>query len=109
MRKVWKRSRSIKEAIVKIKPLRDNVLVKQTEAQDKSKGGIFIPDQAKEKPSEGKVVAVGVGLMEDGKIRPMTVKVGDEVIYNEYDGKKVMEDSVEFMLVSERSIIAIRT
>ena len=78
---------------MKIRPLQDRVIVKRVEEEEKSKGGIIIPDTAKEKPMEGKVTAVGKGkLLEDGKIHPLDVKAGDRVLFAKYAGTEVKID-----------------
>ncbi len=75
---------------MKIRPLQDRVIVKRVEEEEKTKGGIIIPDTAKEKPMEGKVIAVGKGkLLEDGKIHPLDVKAGDRVLFGKYAGTEV--------------------
>jgi chaperonin GroES len=93
---------------VKIRPLGDRVLIKTEEAKETMKGGIIIPDSAKEKPQEGAVVAAGPGkILEDGKIRPMSVKKGDKVIYSKYAGSEVKLDGEEFLLMREDDILGI--
>ena len=75
---------------MKIRPLQDRILVKRIEEEAKSKGGIIIPDTAKEKPSEGKVVSVGKGkVLDDGKLHPLEIKKGDRVLFNKYSGTEV--------------------
>ncbi len=92
-----------------IKPLGDRVLVQRLEeAEEKTAGGIIIPDTAKEKPQRGKVVAVGPGRMnEDGKLLPMNVKVGDEVLFGKYSGSDVKIDGVEYLIIKEDEIYGI--
>ena len=91
---------------MKIKPLGDRVLVKPLEQDEVSKGGIIIPDSAKEKPQEGKVVAVGPGKKtDDGKLLPMNVKKGDLVLMPKYGGTEVKIDDVEFQIVREDDIL----
>lgn len=91
-----------------IKPLHDNVLIKRTEVEEKTRGGIIIPDSAKEKPVEGKVVAVGKGrARDDGKIRPPDVKPGDRVLFGKYAGTEVEIGGVEHLLVREDDILAV--
>lgn len=93
---------------VKIRPLGDRVLIKTEEAKETMKGGIIIPDSAKEKPQEGTVVAAGPGkTLEDGKIRAMSVKKGDKVIYSKYAGTEVKLDGEEYLLMREDDILGI--
>ncbi|MBI4665829.1 MAG: co-chaperone GroES [Nitrospinae bacterium] len=93
---------------VNIRPLNDRVLIKQAEAKETMKGGIIIPDSAKEKPQEGSVVAVGPGKsLEDGKIRPMSVKKGDKVIYSKYAGTEIKLDGEEYLLMREDDILGV--
>jgi len=91
-----------------LRPLRDKVVVKPSEGEDKSAGGIFIPDTAKKKPQEGKVIAVGSGkLLEDGTVRPLTVKVGDTVIYSKYGGTEVTIEGEDLVLLDEDQLFAV--
>jgi chaperonin GroES len=93
---------------MKVKPLHDRVIVKRTEGEDKTKGGIIIPDTAKEKPVEGKVVAVGNGkILENGKTLPMQVKTGDKVLFGKYAGNEIKIDGEEHVIMREDDIIAI--
>ena len=89
---------------VNIRPLNDRVLIKPMEAEEKVKGGIIIPDSAKERPQEGKVVAVGPGKSEEEK---MTVKVGDKVIYSKYAGSELKIDGEEYLLMREDDILGV--
>src|SRR6266436_4123688 len=90
---------------MKVKPLNDRVLVRRMEAEEKVKGGIIIPDTAKEKPLEGKVVAVGAGRIdENGKRVPMEVKVGDRVLIGKYSGTEVKIDDIEHVFLEEDEI-----
>jgi chaperonin GroES len=92
---------------VKLEPLGDRVVVKPSSKEEVTKGGIVIPDTAKEKPQEGKVVAVGPGRMtEDGKRVAMDVKVGDIVIYAKYGGTEIKEDDEELIILRESDILA---
>ena len=91
--------------MAKIKPLGDNILLKPTEAEDKTASGILLPDSAKEKSKKGTVVAVGKGKYVDGKLLPIEVKVGDTVLYSWGDDLKI--DGEEYVLVSESNIQAI--
>jgi len=92
-----------------IKPLYDRVVVKPVEeAEEKTPSGIIIPDTAKEKPSEGEVVAVGEGkLLENGEIKPLKVKVGDKVIYSKYAGNDIVVDGEDLIILREDDILAI--
>ena len=92
-----------------IKPLGDRVLLKVLEAESKTKGGIVLPDTAKEKPQEGKVVAVGKGKScEDGTIKPLEVKVGDKVLFAKYSGTEVTtKEGEEYLIVKEEDILAV--
>ena len=91
-----------------ITPLGDRILVKRVEADDKTKGGIIIPDSAKEKPREGTVIAVGAGkLLKDGKRSPMSVKVKDRVLFSSYAGSEVKIDGEDYMILSEDEVLAV--
>ena len=91
---------------IKISPLADRVMIKPTPKEDVSKGGIFLPDTAKEKPQEGQVVAVGPGrLTEDGKRIAMEVKVGDKVLYAKYAGMEIKLEGEEFLIVRESDVL----
>ena len=93
---------------MKIKPLGDRVVVKPLETVEKSKGGIVIPDTAKEKPQEGKVVAVGKGrVTDDGKVIAAEVKVNDKVLYGKYSGTEITVDSEEYVVLHESDILGI--
>jgi len=93
---------------VKVQPLHDNILVKRLEEQEKKKGGIIIPDTAKEKPQEGEVVAVGPGkLTEDGKRLPMDVKVGNRILFSKYSWNEVRLDEEEYLIMKESEVLGI--
>ncbi len=93
---------------INLKPLADRVIIKPSEAEEKTKGGIILPDTAKEKPIEGTVVAAGPGKMsEDGKVLKMEVKVGDKVLYGKYSGTEVKVDGEEYLIMRETDIFAI--
>ncbi len=95
---------------MKIKPLGDRVVIQPLEAEEKTKGGIVLPDTAKEKPQEGKVVAAGKGkVSEEGKVLPLEVKVNDRVLYGKYSGTEVTVDGEEYMVLHESDILAIIT
>lgn len=93
----------------KIRPLGDRVLLKVLEAESKTKGGIVLPDTAKEKPQEGEVVATGKGrVSEDGKLQPLEVKAGDRVLFAKYGGTEVTtKEGEEYLIVKEEDILAI--
>ncbi len=93
---------------MKVKPLGDRILVKRLEPAKGKKGGIIIPDSAKEKPQEAKVIALGQGkLLENGKRAPFEVKVGDEVFINKYGGTEINIDDEEHLIVKEEDILAV--
>jgi chaperonin GroES len=93
---------------MKIKPLNDRVLVFRIEGEEKTSGGIIIPDTAKEKPQEGKVIAVGTGkLNEEGKRVPLEVKVNDRVLFSKYGGTEIKIDGVEHLIMKEDDILGI--
>lgn len=93
---------------MKIRPLQDRVLVKRLEEEERSAGGIIIPDTAKEKPMQAKVIAVGKGkVTEDGKVLPMEVKVGDRILIGKYAGTEVKIDGEEHLIMREDEILAI--
>jgi chaperonin GroES len=92
-----------------IQPLGDRILVKSLEEEEKTSGGIILPDTAKEKPQEGKVVAVGKGrLLEDGTVKSLEVKVGDTVLFAKYSGTEVNHGDKEFLILREDEILAIK-
>jgi chaperonin GroES len=91
-----------------LKPLNDRVLVKRLESEEKTAGGLFIPDTAKEKPSKGEIIAVGPGkTADDGKLIAMTVKKGDLVLFNKYAGTEIKLDGVDHLVMREDDILAI--
>jgi chaperonin GroES len=93
---------------MKVRPLHDRVIVKRVEEEEQTKGGIIIPDTAKEKPIEGKVVAVGSGkVLENGKKQPLEVKEGDRVLFGKYAGTDIKVDGEEHLIMREDDIIAI--
>ncbi len=93
---------------MKIRPLQDRLIVKRVEEEEKTKGGIIIPDTAKETPMEGKVIAVGKGkVLEDGKIHPLDVKVGDRVLFGKYSGTEVKIDGEEHLIMREDDILGV--
>ena len=93
---------------MKIRPLHDRILIKRMEEQEQKKGGIFIPDTAKEKPQEGKVIAVGNGKVSDeGKKIPLDVKAGDKILFGKYSGSEVKIDDEEYLIMREEDVLAI--
>jgi chaperonin GroES len=93
---------------VKIRPLQDRIIVKRVAEEEKTKGGIIIPDTAKEKPIEGKVLAAGNGkVLEDGKVRPLDVKAGDRVLFSKYAGTEVKLDGEEHLIMREEDILGV--
>jgi chaperonin GroES len=93
---------------MKIRPLQDRVLVQRVEEEERTKGGIIIPDTAKEKPQEGKVVAVGKGKIGDnGKVTPLDVKAGDKILFGKYSGSEVKLDGTEYLIMREEDILGV--
>ena len=93
---------------MKIRPLQDRIIVKRLEGEEKSKGGIIIPDTAKEKPQEGKVIAVGKGkVTEDGKLQPMDVKKGERVLFSKYAGTEVTIEGEEHLIIREDDVLGV--
>ena len=93
---------------MKLRPLHDRVLVRRLEGEEKTKGGIIIPDTAKEKPGEGEIIAVGTGARsEDGKITPMDVKAGDRILFGKWSGTEVKIDGEELLIMKESDIMGI--
>ena len=91
-----------------IRPLHDRILVKRVEEEEKSKGGIIIPDTAKEKPIEGKVVAVGTGKhLEDGGVRPLEVKKGDRILFGKYSGTEIKIEGEEHLILREEEVLGV--
>ena len=93
---------------MKIRPLQDRIIVKRVESEEKSKGGIIIPDTAKEKPQEGKVVAVGKGkVTEEGKLIAPDVKVGDKILFGKYSGSEIKLNGEEHLIMREDDILGV--
>lgn len=93
---------------MKIRPLQDRVIVRRVKEEEKTKGGLYIPDTAKEKPVEGLVVAVGNGkLLDDGTVRPLDVKAGDRVLFGKYSGNEVKVDGEEHLILREDEILGV--
>jgi len=93
---------------MKLRPLHDRVIIKRLEAETKSAGGIVIPDAAAEKPIKGKVIAAGTGkILEDGKVRPIAVKVGDIVLFGKYSGTEIKVEGEELLVMREEDLVAV--
>ena len=93
---------------MKIRPLYDRIVVKRIETQEQKIGGLFIPDSAKEKPQEGEVVAVGKGKrLEDGKVVPLDVQVGDRILFGKYSGSDIKLDNEEYLIMREEEVLGI--
>lgn len=93
---------------MEVRPLHDRVLVRRFDEEDKSKGGIIIPDTAKEKPVLGEVVAVGLGrVTDDGKVRPLDVKKGDKILFGKYSGTEIKISGDEFLMMREEDILGV--
>jgi chaperonin GroES len=105
---VTKTTGGVSTMAAKIRPLQDRVIVKRVKEEEKTKGGIIIPDTAKEKPIEGEVIAVGNGkVQDDGKIRPLDVKIGDRVLFGKYSGTEVKLDGEEALILREDDIVGV--
>jgi chaperonin GroES len=100
---------NIKEVTMsKLRPLHDRVIVKRLDSEEKTKGGIIIPDSAKEKPQEGKIVAIGNGkVLDDGKKQPMNVKVGEKILFSKYSGSDIKIDGEDHLIMREDDILAV--
>ena len=93
---------------MRLKPLGDRIVVRGLEREEKTKGGLFLPDTAKEKPTEGEVIAVGTGkILDNGQKQPVEVKVGDRIIFSKYAGTEVKIDGEDLVIFSERDVLAI--
>jgi chaperonin GroES len=102
----WNGSNGGQEMTVNITPLHDRALVRRLEEKETAKGGIVIPDTAKEKPQEGEVVAVGAGKTEKGRRIPLDVKVGDRILFGKYTGNDIKIDGHEYLILREEEILA---
>ena len=91
----------------KISPLADRVVVKASEDTEQMRGGLYIPDTAKEKPQQGEIIAAGPGKYEDGKLVPMSVKVGDKVLYGKYSGTEITLDNEQVLILRESVVLAV--
>ncbi len=92
---------------VKITPLSDRVVVKASEDTEQMRGGLYIPDTAKEKPQQGEIIAAGPGKYEDGKLVPMSVKIGDKVLYGKYSGTEITLDNEQYLILRESDVLAV--
>ncbi len=93
---------------MKLRPLHDRVVIRRLEEEQKTAGGIIIPDTAKEKPIQGEIIAVGLGrVTEDGKLRPLDVKKGDRVLFGKYAGTEIKIDGEEFLMMREEDILGV--
>lgn len=93
---------------MKVRPLHDRVLIQRLDTEETTKGGIIIPETAKEKPQEGKVVAVGNGkILEDGSTKPLDVKKGDKILFSKYGGTEIKIDGEDYLILSEDEILAV--
>ena len=93
---------------MRVKPLHDRILVKRLEEKELRKGGIIIPDTAKEKPQEGEVVAAGNGKrLEDGKLVPLEVKAGDRILFGKYSGSEIKIDGIEYLIMREDEVLGV--
>ena len=93
---------------MKVRPLHDRILIKRIEEKESIKGGIIIPDSAKEKPQEGEVIAVGHGKKtEEGKVVPLDVKVGDRILFGKYSGTEIKLDDQEYLIVREEEVLGV--
>jgi len=95
-------------AQTKFRPLQDRILVRRLTEEQKTKGGIIIPDTAKEKPQEGEVIAVGNGkVLETGKIQPLDVKIGDKILFSKYSGNDVKIENEEYIIIEEHNVLGV--
>jgi chaperonin GroES len=93
---------------MKLRPLNDRILVKRVEEEEKTKGGIIIPDSAKEKPAEGVIIAVGVGALNPDGVRvPLEVKKGDRILFGKYGGQEIKVEGEEYMIMSEQEVLCV--
>ena len=93
---------------MKVRPLQDRILVRRVAEEEKTKGGIIIPDSAKEKPAEGEVIAVGNGKVDEkGKVRPLAVKKGDRILFGKYSGNEIKIDGVDHLILREDDILGV--
>ena len=95
------------ETAAKVTPLADRVVIKALEESESMRGGLYIPDTAKEKPQQGEIIAAGPGKYEDGKLVPMSVKVGDKVLYGKYSGTEITLDNEQYLILRESDVLAV--
>jgi chaperonin GroES len=95
------------KSAIKVNPLADRVVVKALEEAEQMRGGLYIPDTAKEKPQQGEIIAVGPGRFEEGKRVPMDLKVGDKVLYGKYSGTEVTIDGEQYLILRESDVLAV--
>jgi chaperonin GroES len=95
------------EPAMNVRPLQDRILVRRVEEQTKTKGGLIIPDSAKERPLEGNVIAVGAGKREEGKLIPLDVKAGDRVLFGKYSGSEIKVEGIDHVILREDEILGI--
>ena len=95
------------KASEKVNPLSDRVVVRALEETEQMRGGLYIPDTAKEKPQQGEIIAAGPGKYEDGKLVPMSVKVGDKVLYGKYSGTEITLDNEQYLILRESDVLAV--
>ena len=95
------------ETAAKVSPLADRVVIKALEESEQMRGGLYIPDTAKEKPQQGQIIAVGPGRFDEGKRVPMEVKVGDKVLYGKYSGTEVTVDNEQLLILRESDVLAV--
>lgn len=106
--KISSTSRKPDSGKTKIRPLQDRILVQRTNEEEKSRGGIIIPDSAKEKPQEARVIAVGKGrVSEEGKVTPLDVKAGDKILFGKYSGNEIKIDGEDYLIIKEDDVLAI--
>src|SRR6195952_1413581 len=91
----------------KVAPLADRVVIRALDEAEQMRGGLYIPDTAKEKPQQGEIIAVGPGKYEDGKLVPMSVKVGDTVLYGKYSGTEITLDNEQYLILRESDVLAV--
>jgi chaperonin GroES len=105
---IYSQQSKIPEEVMKFRPLHDRVVVRRLEGEEKTKGGIIIPDNAKEKPQEGEIIAVGPGARdENGKINPLDVKAGDRVLFGKWSGTEVKIDGQDLLILKESDIMGV--
>jgi chaperonin GroES len=93
---------------MKFRPLYDRILVERVESEEKTKGGIILPDSAKEKPQQGKIIAVGHGKrLEDGKLIPLEVKAGDTILFGKYSGSEIKIEGIEYLIMKEDDVLGL--